>query len=528
LDVQITLNSEDSLSGVANTFYKVDGGATQTYSAPFSISTDGTHTVSYWSVDVAGNTESAHSSTVKIDTVAPTTQSNVSGTSFNGWYLDLAQVSLTASDNSSGVANTYYAIDGGATQTYLNAFNVNGGGSHTVQYWSVDEVGNVESQHSLTVNVDSGAPTTQISTSGTVGSNGWHQSSVQVALSASDNSQVGVATIYYSVDGGATQTYSSAFTVGTQGVHQVNYWSVDKLGNTESQKSLAVMIDWTGSTVQSLATGTVAGNNFFNSPVQISLTSSDNLSGVAATYYRIDGGPTQNYTAPFTVIGDGIHPVDFWSTDVAGNSNNSYTIQIRIDGTGPVTEIIPSGLVGTNGWYRGTVQVSMSAADNFNGVYGIYYMIDNGTAKTYSAPFNMSNVGSHTITYWSVDNILNTETVRVLPIKIDTSTPNVTVSASPGNAQKSSNPVTVTVTGHVTDTTSGVLPGGATYRVVDEYGITQPSGTITLQANGNYSFTLSLPATKNLGDNSHLYTIIVQGIDQAGNTKTAQDTVKIN
>jgi len=170
----------------------------------------------------------------------------------------------------------------------------------------------------------------------------------------------------------------------------------------------------------------------------------------------------------------------------------------------------------------------MSATDNFNGVMGIYYMIDNGTAKTYTAPFNMSTVGSHTITYWSVDYILNTETVRVMPIKIDTSAPNVTVSATPANAPKSSNPLTVTVTGHVTDTTSGVQPGGATYWVVDEYGIAQPSGAITLQANGNYSFTLSLPATKNVGDNNHLYTIYVQGIDQAGNTKSASDTVKIN
>src|SRR5678815_3863274 len=137
--------------------------------------------------------------------------------------------------------------------------------------------------------------------------------------------------------------------------------------------------------------------------------------------------------------------------------DSSYTIQIRIDGTGPVSQLNLSGLLGTNGWYRGTVQASMSATDNFNGVMGIYYMIDNGTAKTYSAPFNMSTVGSHTITYWSVDYILNTETVRTVPIKIDTSTPNVTVSATPASAPKSSNPLTVTVSGHVTDTTSGVL-----------------------------------------------------------------------
>jgi Tfp pilus assembly protein PilX len=76
---------------------------------------------------------------------------------------------------------------------------------------------------------------------------------------------------------------------------------------------------------------------------------------------------------------------------------------------------------------------------------------------------------------------------------------------------------------------SGVpITGGATFTVVDEYGVTQPTGPITLQSNGNYSFTLSLPATKNAGDNSHVYTVTVRGTDRAGNTSTASDTLKIN
>ena len=58
---QVTLTATDTLSGVASKFFSVDGSAKTTYTAPFTVSGAGTHTVSYWSADKAGNTEAAHS-----------------------------------------------------------------------------------------------------------------------------------------------------------------------------------------------------------------------------------------------------------------------------------------------------------------------------------------------------------------------------------------------------------------------------------------------------------------------------------
>ena len=70
--VKVTLSATDNAggSGVAHTYFTIDGGAQQTYSAPFTLY-DGNHTLTYWSVDKVSNVETAQKGYVNIDTKAP-------------------------------------------------------------------------------------------------------------------------------------------------------------------------------------------------------------------------------------------------------------------------------------------------------------------------------------------------------------------------------------------------------------------------------------------------------------------------
>ena len=218
-------------------------GARRTYAAPFAVSSNGTHAVTYYSVDRAGNVESGNTLAVDIDSVAPVSSDVLTGTLGNGWYTSSVQVTLTASDATSGVAGTYYAVDGGSTAAYGAPFSVSSNGAHAVTFYSVDRAGNVEQRETASFAIDAALPVTSSVLAGPAGSNGWYRGGVQVTLTASAVS--GVAGTYYAVDGGGTQSYAGPLSFSGDGTHAVTYYSVDKAGNVESPKTVDVDIDGT-------------------------------------------------------------------------------------------------------------------------------------------------------------------------------------------------------------------------------------------------------------------------------------------
>ncbi|MDD3493949.1 MAG: PKD domain-containing protein, partial [Candidatus Thermoplasmatota archaeon] len=100
---------------------------------------------------------------VIVDTVPPETTATLNGTQGErGWYTGNVTVTLEAEDNTSGVNATYYSLDGGNWTVYTQPFNVTAEGQHTVLFYSDDEAGNREDQHTLSVNIDTSPPTVTI------------------------------------------------------------------------------------------------------------------------------------------------------------------------------------------------------------------------------------------------------------------------------------------------------------------------------------------------------------------------------
>ncbi len=151
-NVTIELTANDILSGADKTFYSVDG-AEYLEGTSFVISSEGTHSVSFYSVDAAGNTESANTVDVKIDKTAPVT---IFDKSVNSSKNEIT-VKLTAIDELSGVAKTYYSING---SDYLegNIFIVKDEGTYKISFYSVDIAGNIESANTDEIIINNISP----------------------------------------------------------------------------------------------------------------------------------------------------------------------------------------------------------------------------------------------------------------------------------------------------------------------------------------------------------------------------------
>jgi hypothetical protein len=87
------------------------------------------------------------------DTFPPVTTCTLNGEMSGSIYVSNVTVTLTATDNGSGVDYTKYKLDAGVWTTYTAPFIVTEDGNHTVLFYSVDRNGNTEQEQQSTFTI---------------------------------------------------------------------------------------------------------------------------------------------------------------------------------------------------------------------------------------------------------------------------------------------------------------------------------------------------------------------------------------
>ncbi|MBT5605048.1 MAG: hypothetical protein HN742_34390 [Lentisphaerae bacterium] len=482
-DVTLTLAAEDVGSGVDQTSWTLNG--VTTVGGTIQLTGEGTHTVTFRSMDNAGNVETDQSLIVGIDKTAPTIGHDAPDAA--AWQSDPVTVTATGADSASGLAALVYALDGGADSAITEPITVTGAGTHELLLRATDAAGNTSST-TTTLRIDASPPTTTVT--GAPASE-WTNGDVTLALAAEDAGS-GVDQTSWTLNG--VTTVGSSIQLTGEGTHTVTFRSMDNAGNMEPDQNLTVRIDTTAPTIGHDAPDAAAWQS---DPVTITATAADTASGLATLVYALDGGAESAITEPITVTGAGTHELLLRATDTAGNTSTTTTT-LRIDASPPTTTVTGAP---ASEWTNGDVTLTLAAEDVGSGVDQTSWTLNGVT--TVGSSIQLTDEGTHTITFRSMDNAGNVEPDQGLTVRIDTTAPTIGHDA-PDAATWQSDPVTVTATG--ADSASGLaalvyaLDGGA------ESAITEP---ITVTGAGTHE-------------------LLLRATDTAGNTSTTTMTLRID
>jgi len=157
----VTLTCVQVSAACDTTTYRLNSGSWTVYSAPFVVSGSGVTQVDFNSTDTIGNVGDVNTAYVRIDRTAPSTTDDANTL----WRDSDLSFTLSPSDAQSGVKATYYCTDStNSCSPDTNSTSVNvtcPADSHCnkyVRYYSIDDVNNTESTHSLLVRIDKRNP----------------------------------------------------------------------------------------------------------------------------------------------------------------------------------------------------------------------------------------------------------------------------------------------------------------------------------------------------------------------------------
>jgi hypothetical protein len=198
--------------------------ANEVYDSSFTL-TIGTHTIFYFSEDLASNQETVNVASFTIvdttnDTLPPRTIGQVGPPSYSTgtitYITSVSTLGLVAVDDAItvgdglgvGVATTYLSIDGGPFQVYTGTGSVQNEGLYLLSYYSVDLLGHTEAVETSTIAVDNTPPITTLQVLGSSTTDAYGDIDISaatpIALSAvdpiSNGVASGVAATYYVID----------------------------------------------------------------------------------------------------------------------------------------------------------------------------------------------------------------------------------------------------------------------------------------------------------------------------------------
>ena len=173
------------------------------------------------------------------------------------------------------------------------------------------------------------------------------------------------------------------------------------------------------------------GKTYINKelPVYIKLSTSPDEKGQTV---NLKSEATSKYSNPMYFDSEGLNTVRSpWAVD-PNTKNMIYPqtdviFEVYADGIAPKTRVSYKNnkptTIQSKLFASGNIEVELNAYDAVSGVEAIFYNLNNQGFKKYENPINLNGEQIHTLHYYAVDNVGNTERLKKLEITVDEGKP---------------------------------------------------------------------------------------------------------
>jgi len=302
---------------------------------------------------------------------------------------------------------------------------------------------------------------------------------VTVTLTISDDTS-GPEAIFYQVDGAGwvSETQAVEVVFVDDGQHLLEYYGQDVAGNIGARQELLLPIDTQPPSTAYLLTGDEGLDGWYTSAVTVTLLPTDTVSGIAATYHRLNDGVWEVGT-DFVIVQEGAHTLEFYSVDSQGNEEQWFPVTLKIDihAPGPPTrpQVNPAGWTNVNDF-----DVVWANPQDLSGIRGVCYRLegepsapDDGICGSVTGnslrAIQVPGEGAYDLFLWLRDGAGNSDhnnrNVALDALRYDSTPPTTTLTISGSLGWSGWYTAPVTLLFDVEDELSG--PSDARYRVDD-------------------------------------------------------------
>ena len=296
------------------------------------------------------------------------------------WHNSDFTITLAATDDYSGVAETYYEINTGPTQQLSIVGQpriTTDGANNALEYWSVDNTGNEETHHTLLgIKLDKSAPTAVAGQDITV-----TEDAIMNFDGINSHDNIGPTDYTWTLLDGTIQKLGGAnpqYIFHTPGVFNVNLTVTDAALNSASDTIMVTVLDITAPLANAGDDLVVNEGNIVTFDGSATI---DNVGTVSYNWTFTDVIPQTlvGINSTYVFESAGVYQVTLTALDVEGNMGTDTVVVTVIDSTWPVADAGPDQIVveDTLVYFDGS-----ASSDNVGIIIYVWTLIESGEVKT--------------------------------------------------------------------------------------------------------------------------------------------------